>query len=196
MPGASVKVVALAAVCAIVPALSSPLLSRAAAKRMRAAPAPPVLRIAPVGEPGIRLTVRGTLVDRSGKPIGGAELHAYQTDARGRYTFAKPMDEPHARLSGRLRSGSDGRFELRTIRPGGYPKSIMLEGVHRRIPAHIHLDVRVAGRPERRFQLVFADDPLLLDPYWKDWVAKQGQPVLNARDDHGGLAGAVLLTID
>ena len=177
--------------------LLSPLAALAASKPVaRPEAKPPSLLVAPAGEPGSRLTVSGTLLDRAGRPIPGAELHVYQTDASGRYTLDKPMDEPHARLAGRLRTGADGRFELRTIRPGGYPKSLILGGKERKIPAHIHIDVRADGHPEHRFQLVFADDPQLRDPYWVDWVKTQGQPVLQPKEASGAWSGAIVLTID
>ena len=70
---------------------------------------------------------------------------------------------------------------LRTIRPGGYPKTLRLGDRERKIPAHIHLDVSAAGYVSRRLQAVFADDPLLSDPYWQNWVKTQGHPVLSAR---------------
>lgn len=106
------------------------------------------------------------------------------------------MDEPHARLSGRLRTGPDGRSVLRTIRPGGYPKALMLGGRMRKIPAHVHIDVTAPGRSERRFQMVFADDPNFADPYWQDWVRKPGQAILAPRTEKdGSLSGAIVLTI-
>lgn len=147
---------------------------------------PSVLQVAPAAEPGTRLTLTGFLRDTQGRPIAGAELHVYQTDATVHYIPERPMDEPHALLAGFLRSDADGKYELRTIRPGGYTKSIRLGDRDRHIPAHIHLDVTAAGHVGRRMQLVFADDPLLTDPYWADWVIKLRQPVLAIRhDDHG-----------
>ena len=154
-----------------------------------------LLQVAPAGEPGTRLTVSGVVRDRAGQPIAGAQLHVYQTDAGGHYTPNKPMDEPHARLSGRLRTGADGRFELRTIRPGGYPWTVRLKGRRRKIPAHIHIDVTAPGLAMRRFQVVFADDPLLADPYWKAWIKRLRQPVLEAAAHEGGLAGTVILVV-
>jgi protocatechuate 3,4-dioxygenase beta subunit len=154
------------------------------------------LDLAGPGEPGIRLTVTGVVRGKDGKPIAGAEIHAYQTDVQGRYTLEKPMDEPHARLSGRLRTDAEGRFELRSIRPGGYPKALRLGDRERKIPAHIHLDITAAGHAERRLQLVFADDPLLADPYWKDWIRKQGHPVLEPHPSGQGIAGTVIILLE
>ncbi|HSK75979.1 MAG TPA: hypothetical protein VLQ45_05945, partial [Thermoanaerobaculia bacterium] len=107
-----------------------------------------------------------------------------------------PMDEPNARLSGWLQSDAAGRFELRTIRPGGYPKALRLGGRERHIPAHIHLDVKAPSFRERRLQAVFSDDPLLSDRYWADWVKKQNQPVLVLRQGQGARVTDLVITLE
>jgi protocatechuate 3,4-dioxygenase, beta subunit len=135
------------------------------------------------GEPGNRLVITATVVDARGLPLADARVHVYQTDATGRYTRERAMDEPHARLSGWLRTDAQGRFELHTIRPGGYPKAVRLGDRDRKIPAHIHMDITAPGHPERRLQAVFADDPLLADPYWQDWVKSHGHPVLTVHQE-------------
>jgi len=178
----------------IVLGLAMACLSGACLSRGEARPA--TLELAGPDEPGIRLTVDGVVRGKDGKPVAGAEIHAYQTDVRGRYTREKVMDEPHARLSGRLRTDAEGRFELRTIRPGGYPKTALLDGRERKIPAHIHLDITAPGHAERHLQLVFSDDPRLADPYWQDWVRTQGHPVLEPHPSGQGIAGTVIITLD
>jgi protocatechuate 3,4-dioxygenase beta subunit len=158
------------------------------------APGPPSgssLILAAADEPGIRLSISGTVVDQKGQPVAGASLHVYQTDASGRYTPERAMDESNARLSGRLRTDDKGRFGLRTIHPGGYPKPVKLGDRERKIPAHIHIDITAAGHAERRVQVVFADDPLLLDPYWRDWVQSLHQPVIEV-DPATGAASLVI----
>jgi protocatechuate 3,4-dioxygenase beta subunit len=140
-----------------------------------------VLTLAAADEPGQRLTLAGRVLARDGAPIAGARLHIYQADSSGRYTRERPMDEPHARLAGYVTSDSAGRFELHSIRPGGYPKPLHLGDRDRHIPAHIHVDIDAAGHASRRLQVVFADDSLLADPYWQDWVKKLGQPVVEPR---------------
>jgi protocatechuate 3,4-dioxygenase beta subunit len=155
-----------------------------------------VLNLAPAQEPGVPLHIFGVVQDRDGDGVAGAALHIYQTDAEGRYTLEKPMDEPHARLSGRLTTDERGRFEIRTIRPGGYPHSIQAGGRDRHIPAHIHIDVTAAGHPERRVQVVFADDPPLRDPYWQDWVKRLEQPVATLEPEADGFAAHIALTVE
>lgn len=155
----------------------------------------PMLQVTASDEPGVRLVITGSIVDRDGRPVRDAELHVYQTDATGRYTPDRPMDEPHARLAGFLKS-PDGRFELRTIRPGGYTKMLRLGDRDRHIPPHLHIDVTCAGHAERRMQVVFADDPLLSDPYWADWVIKLRQPVVTLERDGSLVRGHLVITVD
>lgn len=158
---------------------------------------PPSSSITLVGEsePGQRLTIHGRVVGESGKPVAGARLHVYQTDAGGHYTPDKPMDEPHARLAGWLQTGKDGRFELHTIRPGGYPKAVRLGGRERKIPAHIHIDITADGYAPRKVQVVFADDPLLSDPYWQEWVRAQGHPVVTVGQSADGQVAELVLSL-
>jgi catechol 1,2-dioxygenase len=147
-------------------------------------------------EPGTALHIIGVVQDREAHPVSGAKLHVYQTDASGRYTPDKPMAESHARLSGQLTTDANGRFDIRTVRPGGYEKAVRLGDRDRHIPAHIHIDITAAGHPERRVQLVFADDSLLRDPYWEDWVAKLKQPVASVEPEGQGQVARITLTID
>jgi protocatechuate 3,4-dioxygenase beta subunit len=136
------------------------------------------LTVAKEAEPGERLVLEVEVVDGDGKPVAGARAHVYQTDATGQYTRERAMDEPHARLAGWVTSDRAGRFELHTIRPGAYPRALRLGGRDRHIPAHIHVDVSAEGHAERRFQVVFADDPQLVDTYWQKWVKDLDEPVV------------------
>ena len=83
-------------------------------------------------EPGTRMIVTGRVVDARGRPRAGIVIGVYQTDARGFYgenTLAAPI----ARLHGWVKTDSQGRYEVRTIRPGAYPTG--------GTPAHIHFIV-------------------------------------------------------
>jgi protocatechuate 3,4-dioxygenase beta subunit len=155
-----------------------------------------VLALAPPHEPGVRLRLIGVVRDASGHPVPNVSLHVYQTDASGRYTPGKPMDEPHARLSGHVVTDDQGAFEVLTIRPGGYPRSMNLGGVQRHIPAHIHIDATADGHRERRVQVVFSDDPSLADPYWQHWVASLGQPVVTPEREGQTLVAHVAIVVE
>jgi protocatechuate 3,4-dioxygenase beta subunit len=109
--------------------------------------------IPPAGEPGVALSVEGRVLLASGAPATGVEVYVYHTDARGYYS-PDGRDERNPRLRGWLRTTSDGRYQLRTIRPGPYPNSGP--------PAHIHYEVSAASGVQR-FELVFEGDARLTD---------------------------------
>jgi protocatechuate 3,4-dioxygenase beta subunit len=112
-------------------------------------------------EPGIPLVVTGTVLDQEGKPRSGVIVYAYQTSAKGWYSdraahiAANEGDRKHARLFAYLKTNDQGRFELRTVRPGGYPESDL--------PAHIHFEVDRGGAEAGAWvtELQFDDDPRL-----------------------------------
>jgi protocatechuate 3,4-dioxygenase beta subunit len=151
--------------------------------------------VAPPEEPGVRIVVEGVVLGESDRPLAGVRIRVYQTDAGGAYTRERPMDEPNARLSATLETDRDGRFTLHTIRPGGYPTPVAVGGEMRRIPAHIHLDVRAPGYPEHRLQAVFDDDPLVAEAYWAGWVERLGHPVLTLRPVEGVPTAEVTLRL-
>jgi protocatechuate 3,4-dioxygenase beta subunit len=102
----------------------------------------------------------------------------FHADADGHYAKAAAMDEGNARLFGFLRTGADGRFEVRTIRPGGYPAPGAAPRVEDLIPAHLHFEVSARGHATARFQMVFADDPRMQPERWRAWAADESNPVV------------------
>ena len=105
--------------------------------------------IAGPDEPGDRLVVEGIVTGSDGKPVEGAIVYVYHTDAGGHYS----PDRNTARLCGLMRTGKDGRYRYRTIKPASYPNST--------IPAHVHYVVSGASFPEQSFLLEFEGDPHL-----------------------------------
>lgn len=103
-------------------------------------------------EPGDPLVVHGTVVGPEGEPVPGASVFVYQTGADGIYG---PKGNRDPRLRGYLRTDGDGRFELRTIKPGSYPGTS--------IAAHIHIHVAPPGGDETVGEIVFEGDPHLTD---------------------------------
>lgn len=142
--------------------------------------------LAPPDEPGEPLIVSGTVRDAAGKPIAGALIYVFHADAKGYYTPARAMDEPNARLFGYMKTGADGRYEFRTIRPGGYPKQP--------IPQHLHMLVTAAGYRDHRCrsscQLVFEDDPRMTAK-WHKWAKEEGNPVLSVKRNQEGIQKCV-----
>lgn len=115
--------------------------------------APSAVQIAGANEPGERLVVTGQVVDGA-RPIAGASVYIFQTDANGEYApgVSGPDAELNPRLKGAVRTDADGRYRVETIRPGSYDNN----------PAHLHYLVIATGYKGRIFDLWFQDDPILL----------------------------------
>ena len=99
------------------------------------------------GMAGTPLTVTGRVLDTSGRPLKGALLDIWQADHTGAY------DNTGFRLRGRLYSGDDGRYTLRTIKPLHYGSPNDMR------PAHIHVKASVENSPILTTQLYFKGDP-------------------------------------
>jgi len=120
------------------------------------------LALVPRGEPGEALHVAGRLVDKDGQARAGATVYAYQTSAKGWYAAEAPHfggnsgDVGHARLFGYGRTDAEGRWEIASVRPGGYPRSTL--------PCHIHIhfyEPEKRGGPVNVSEIRFEDDPRL-----------------------------------
>ena len=110
-------------------------------------------RIAPVGEPGTALVLRGRVVTESGSPAAKAIVFAYQTDRTGVYD-RREAGAHSWRLKGWASADKDGRFTFETIRPGSYPNS--------NNPAHVHFTVFLpSGERFHAGEVRFANDPLV-----------------------------------
>lgn len=113
-------------------------------------------------EPGVALTVEGRVLLATGAPARSVDVYVYQTDARGYYS-PEGRDERNPRLRGYLRTDDQGRYALRTIRPGQYPNSGP--------PAHLHYEVSAASGVQR-FELVFEGDSRMTDAIRRQAAAK------------------------
>jgi protocatechuate 3,4-dioxygenase beta subunit len=118
--------------------------------------------------PGKKIKVLGSVKDKQGKPVAGALVYLYQTDARGWYAANSPHvlqyegDIRHARLFGYVKTDKDGKFELHTIKPSGYPKSDLT--------AHIHVHVMTDGYSSYGTEFLFDDDTRLVGKIREDAI--------------------------
>lgn len=90
------------------------------------------LAAARVGKP---LVVTGIVRADDCAPLGGATIHAWQTNGKGRYGPVVGGRDRCCYLTGTLRTGDDGRYTLDTVMPRGYGNG----------PPHIHME---AGHPD------------------------------------------------
>jgi catechol 1,2-dioxygenase len=102
------------------------------------------------GEPAV---VVGRVLSSDGSPLADAELDVWQNAATGFYAVQQPDEQPATNLRGRYRSGPDGTFRIRTVRPVPYPipddgpvgRLLADTGRHPWRAAHVHLIVSAAG---------------------------------------------------
>lgn len=120
---------------------------------------PEILQITTSDEPGKKIKVLGTITDKEGRPVTDALVYMYQTDSKGWYAAGSPHvggnegDMRHARLFGYVRTDANGKFEMQTVKPSGYPKS--------ELPAHIHVHVWADGYSNFVNEFLFDDDERL-----------------------------------
>lgn len=143
--------------------------------------------IAPQSEPGEPLLLSGTIYQPDGvTPAEGITLYVYHTDATGRYN--ERDDASLARLRGWMRTGRDGKYEFRTIKPAPYP--------NRATPAHIHTHVFGPGYSEYWPEYWidsswFTSDPLITPSERARLSGRGGFPsiITLERDANGVLKG-------
>jgi protocatechuate 3,4-dioxygenase beta subunit len=104
------------------------------------------------------IELTGRILNCNGDPVSGAALTIWQANSFGRYMH--PGDTNPAALdpnfigSADVRSGEDGVYRVKTIKPGAYPA-----GPNWMRPPHIHFEVH--GRFERLItQMYFPNEPL------------------------------------
>ena len=121
--------------------------------------------------PGRKIKVMGTIKNAEGSPVVSALVYMYQTDSRGWYAadashvLMNEGDMRHARLFGYVRTDKDGKFELQTIKPAGYPRSDL--------PAHIHVHVWAEGYRSFVNEFLFDDDERLVGSIRSEAVRNQ-----------------------
>lgn len=132
---------------------------------------------------GEALTLSGTVYLPDGKtPASGVVIYAYHTDATGIYP--KRGDEEgwarrHGYLRGWVKTGNDGRYEIKTIRPAQYP--------NRKEAAHIHLTLKEPAFPPYWIDsVVFEDDPLVTRAYQRRLQNRGGSGVIALKQTKKG----------
>ena len=120
------------------------------------------------GEPGVPTFVSGRVTDVDGKPIAGAWLDVWQTDAEGFYDVQRP-ERGDMRLRGKFQTNAAGRYRFCTVKPVSYPIPTdgpvgrMLDklGRHPYRPAHLHMIVSAARHVPVATHVFVAGDPYI-----------------------------------
>ena len=111
---------------------------------------------------GQLITVSGRVMDEDGAPIAGAMIEIWQANAAGKYIHEwdrhqAPLD-PNFTGQGRFLTDREGRYQFRTIKPGGYP---VAESDWWWRPPHIHFSVFGPSWMTRFItQIFFPGEPL------------------------------------
>ena len=116
---------------------------------------------------GIPCHVSGRVTDVDGKPLAGASLDVWQTNADGCYDVQQPGIQPEMNLRGRFFTDPEGRYAFRTVKPVSYP--VPTDGPvgdvlgrmshHAWRPAHIHFIVSKPGYRRLVTHIFAHDDP-------------------------------------
>jgi protocatechuate 3,4-dioxygenase beta subunit len=114
------------------------------------------------------IVVYGKVTNNDGSPLGDALVQVWQTSERGLYDLQERNGESMD-MRGTFRTGPDGVYYFRTVRPLGY--SIPMDGPvgamvgaqkrHGMRPSHIHCLVGAEGYRELVTALYFGDDPYI-----------------------------------
>ena len=127
------------------------------------------------GSDGQKLLVTGKTLKTDGSPVAGVIIYYWQTDNTGYYTPKDYLDDNvkrHGYIRGWVKSDSQGKYAIYSIKPKAYP--------NRDIAAHIHLSIKEAKIKNEYYvdNLVFNYDPLLTTAKRKKLENRGGSGIL------------------
>ena len=105
---------------------------------------------------GDRVVVRGTITDPDGNPLEGVVLDCWQSNTDGFYQVQELDGQSPGNLRGIYHTDNQGRYEIRSVRPGKYPiphdgpVGALLKANNRgwMRPGHLHTWVKHPGYKE------------------------------------------------
>lgn len=118
------------------------------------------------GEP---MFVHGHIRDTAGNPVAGAKIDVWQANDEGFYDVQQKGIQPDFNLRGVFRTGADGRYWFRGVKPKYYPipddgpvgKLLGALGRHPYRPAHLHYIISAAGFEPLTTHIFDPDDPYI-----------------------------------
>ncbi|HEV7307217.1 intradiol ring-cleavage dioxygenase [Ensifer sp.] len=118
---------------------------------------------------GEDMVVGGRILDTEGRPIVDAVIDVWQANDEGFYDVQQKGIQPEFNLRGVFRTGADGRYWFRAVKPKYYPipndgpVGQMLEhlGRHPNRPAHLHYIIKADGYETLITHIFDPDDPYI-----------------------------------
>ena len=118
---------------------------------------------------GEDMVIRGRILDTEGKPIADAVLDVWQANDEGFYDVQQKGIQPDFNLRGVFRTGEDGRYWFRAVKPKFYPipddgpvgKLLRALGRHPYRPAHLHYIIKADGFETLTTHIFDPDDPYI-----------------------------------
>ena len=118
---------------------------------------------------GEDMVVRGRVLDIEGTPLEGVKIDVWQANDEGFYDVQQKGIQPDFNLRGVFRTGTDGSYWFRAVRPKFYsvptdgPVGKLLDdlGRHGNRPAHLHYIVSKDGFDEVTTHLFDPEDPYI-----------------------------------
>jgi len=131
------------------------------------------------------IEVSGRVLSARSGPLPGATVEIWQADHQGRYHHPREsagMADPNFQGFGAVRTGTDGAYFFRTVRPRYYGSGTMM-----RTP-HIHFRVVAAGRPDLVTQMYFPGETMnARDALFRSLDGEAARDALTAREEPGDL---------
>ncbi len=118
---------------------------------------------------GDPMLVHGRILDTDGKPIAGAKIDVWQANDEGFYDVQQKGLQPDFNLRGVFRTGADGSYHFRGVKPKFYPipddgpvgKLLAELGRHPYRPAHLHFIIEAEGFARLVTHIFDPDDPYI-----------------------------------
>jgi hydroxyquinol 1,2-dioxygenase len=118
---------------------------------------------------GDPMLVHGRILDTQGNPIAGAKIDVWQANDEGFYDVQQKGLQPDFNLRGVFRTGADGSYHFRGVKPKFYPipddgpvgKLLGALGRHPYRPAHLHFIIEAPGYSRLVTHIFDPDDPYI-----------------------------------
>jgi len=118
---------------------------------------------------GEDMVISGRILDTAGNPLADAVLDVWQANDEGFYDVQQKGIQPDFNLRGVFRTGADGRYWFRAVKPKYYPipddgtvgKLLGALGRHPYRPAHLHFILKAPGFETLTTHIFDPDDPYI-----------------------------------